>query len=120
MGSFKNFFDKDKFYFDEQEKMNLQTLSNMSQGKDRKVVMITLPTGERGICVIRADAEDKENFSADDIISGVMVGKNKRIKEIYMWLSKNDLHEKFPFVELAKKPKAKRPVIRKVEAENDV
>jgi hypothetical protein len=110
MGSFKDFYHTNSkhFYLSEQEKVNIQSLANMSEGSDRIIAILTRPDGRKGLAVVKKSALVDGKLGEGDILSGIMDGNSKRIKEIFKWLETIDIKARFPFVELAKKETVKR------------
>lgn len=117
MGSFKDFFhDKKGFYLSEQEKINLQALSNFCAKENTRVAMITRSDGARGLAVVYEDRIGASDFNASDILSPIMEGKNKRIKEIHAWLGTIYMQDFFP---VKKKKGILKQVKEKIIGENN-
>jgi len=110
MANFQNFFHKKEFHLSAQEKVNLSALSGIAKAKNGRISMVTTAQGVRGLAVVREAALESNEIVRKDVISNVMTGRNKRIKEIYKWLGTVNLDDHI-------KPRTppKKPIIKAVK-----
>ena len=116
MSQFKDFFHEkekahSKHWLTDQEKVNLQALSNhLYNNSGGEVAILTGNNGRTGIAIVRKRALETGKIMAEDILSPVMEGEKRRMKEIFKWLEKNPLAESFKakkYENISVKPKNK-------------